>query len=132
MIQSVEPQDRLVEEYLAAVGRACVGVPATRREELVADLREHIAVARARLDRPSEADIRTILDRLGEPEVIAAEARVGEPARPMRTGSVGLAAPPARPGPVWPIVIITGAVFILVLVALAIGLVVLAVSPGPQ
>ena len=72
--------DRLVEDYLGAVSYACADLPRDRRDDLVADLREHIAAAREVLYQPTEAAIRTILDRLGEPSVIAAEARLGEPA----------------------------------------------------
>jgi uncharacterized membrane protein len=77
MIQSAV--DRLVEDYLEAVARACADLPIDVRTELLSDLREHIAAQRS---HPTEADIRTILDRLGEPAAIAAEARVGEPPRP--------------------------------------------------
>ena len=71
--------DRLVEDYLGAVSYACRDLPPDRRDDLLADLREHIEAARAVLHEPTEAAIRTILDRLGEPSVIAAEARLGEP-----------------------------------------------------
>lgn len=71
--------DRLVEDYLGAVSYACADLPPERRDDLVADLREHIAAARAVLYEPTEAAIRTILDRLGEPTAIAEEARHGEP-----------------------------------------------------
>jgi hypothetical protein len=67
--------DRLVEDYLGAVSYACVDLPPDRREDLVGDLREHIAAARGVLYEPTEAAVRTILDRLGEPTAIAAEAR---------------------------------------------------------
>ena len=78
--------DRLVEDYLGAVSYACADLPPDRRDDLVADLREHIAAARAVLYQPTEAAIRTILDRLGEPSAIAEEALLGEP------GVVGRAA----------------------------------------
>ena len=81
-MQSVESLDRIVEGYLASVARACAGLPAGRVEELVADLREHIAVARGALPDETEADLRTILDRLGDPATIAAEAHRYEPGGP--------------------------------------------------
>jgi uncharacterized membrane protein len=75
-----QPQtDRLVEDYLGAVSYACADLPPDVRDDLVADLREHIAAARSVLYQPTEAAIRTILDRLGEPAAIAEEARIGEP-----------------------------------------------------
>jgi hypothetical protein len=54
-----------------------------RRDELIEELREHIAAARGALYEQTEAAVRTILDRLGEPAAIAAEARLGEPGEPV-------------------------------------------------
>jgi uncharacterized membrane protein len=71
--------DQLIEDYLNAASRASAGLPAGRRAELVADLREHIAASRAKLLDPSETAVRTILARLGEPTEIAAEARMDLP-----------------------------------------------------
>jgi uncharacterized membrane protein len=79
--------DLMVEEYLAAVAAAGHDLPPPRRDELLADLREHIASARSDLAPETEAGVRTILARLGEPSTIAAEARLG-------------ITPPPRPGPV--------------------------------
>jgi HAAS len=67
--------DRLVAEYLARLDAALRDLPAARREELLEQVSEHIATARAELgDQPGEAEIRTMLDRLGDPAAIAAEA----------------------------------------------------------
>ncbi|MGF1342915.1 HAAS signaling domain-containing protein [Streptomyces flavovirens] len=60
----------LVERYLAAVGREASALPAQRRQELVADLAEHIEVALS--ERPGEA--RDILGELGDPRTIATTA----------------------------------------------------------
>jgi uncharacterized membrane protein len=76
--QQKDRLDRLVEDYLGAVSYACVDLPPDRRDDLVEDLREHIAAARAVLYDPTEAAVRTILDRLGEPAAIAEEARLAE------------------------------------------------------
>jgi uncharacterized membrane protein len=94
-----------------------------RREELLSDLREHISAARARLDQPSEADVRAILERLGDPTAIAAEARIGEPARPSPVS------------PIWmayrrPIIVIAVLAFVAIVVAMLIGFTLVAVSPG--
>lgn len=78
MTQSIDRLDRLVEDYLGAVSYACRELPPERRNDLVGDLREHIAAARTVLYEPTEAAVRTILDRLGEPAEIAAEARLAE------------------------------------------------------
>jgi hypothetical protein len=67
--------DQLVAEYLGRLDAALRDLPAARREELLEQVREHIATARAELgDGASEAEIRTLLDRLGDPATIAAEA----------------------------------------------------------
>jgi uncharacterized membrane protein len=76
--QRTDRQDRLVEDYLGAVSYACGDLSPQRRDELIEDLREHVAAARSVLYEPTEAAVRTILDRLGEPAVIAAEARLSE------------------------------------------------------
>jgi hypothetical protein len=84
--------DRMVGEYLDAVRRATVDLPPDRRDDLLADLAEHIATARSELDPETESGVRDILERLGDPVGIAAEARLGTPP------------PPAVPaGPVTPV-----------------------------
>lgn len=76
------PIDSLVDSYLRAAARAAADLPPQRREELMTDLREHIAAARAELNPETEAGMRTILDRLGDPASIAAEARRDAPPQP--------------------------------------------------
>lgn len=61
----------LVRDYLAAVEREASALPAERRQELVADLAEHIEIALA--ERPGGSD-REILRELGDPRTIAATA----------------------------------------------------------
>lgn len=87
--------DRMVGEYLDAVRRAIVDLPADRRDDLLTDLSEHIATARAELAPETEAGVRDILERLGDPVSIAAEARLGTPPPP--TAPIGLAAPAKPP-----------------------------------
>jgi uncharacterized membrane protein len=82
--------DLLVEEYLAAVAGAGPDLPSHRRDDLLADLREHVASARADLSPETEAGVRTILARLGDPASIVAEARLGITPQ---------SAPPAGPVP---------------------------------
>jgi uncharacterized membrane protein len=82
--------DQLISDYLEAVRRAAADLPREQQEELIADLREHIATARGELQPETEAGVRSILDRLGEPASIAAEARQGRPpvlAPPRSTGT---------------------------------------------
>ncbi|GHA47111.1 HAAS signaling domain-containing protein [Streptomyces anthocyanicus] len=60
-----------VRDYLAAVEREASALPADRRQELLADLAEHIDVTRA--ERP-EVATGEILAGLGDPRTIAATA----------------------------------------------------------
>jgi hypothetical protein len=74
--------DRLVADYLKTLDRELRGVPRGRREELKAEIGEHIAEARAGLEPGDEAGVREILERLGDPVDIAAAERPAEaPAR---------------------------------------------------
>jgi uncharacterized membrane protein len=67
--------DRLVDDYLDRLERELAGFPPARRRELVQEISEHIAEARAGLETENEAEIRNPLDRTGDPADIAAEAR---------------------------------------------------------
>ncbi|GGV19002.1 HAAS signaling domain-containing protein [Streptomyces spectabilis] len=72
----------LVRAYLTEVERATTALPAARREELLADLREHIEVSLAEADTRDDATVRGILDQLGSPAAIAASALAEAPAMP--------------------------------------------------
>jgi uncharacterized membrane protein len=77
MNTNVTAHDALVDNYLRAVGQALTGVPAYRRDELLEDLREHIAAGRTELgEDETEAEVRSLLDQLGDPAEVAAEARI--------------------------------------------------------
>jgi HAAS domain-containing protein len=78
--------DKLIDDYLKRLNRDLAGFPRARRRELVDEISEHIAEARADLETENEAAIRTLLDRLGDPEDIAAEARERFGARPKGSG----------------------------------------------
>jgi nitrate reductase NapE component len=113
--------DALVAEYLDRVRAAAAGLDPGRREELIQDLREHIATARAELTTETEADVRAILDRLGDPTAIAAEAAVGEPVRPpVAPPPPGYAAPPKSSKTLITVLVAVLAVFVLVPVALCV------------
>ncbi|MFI8325479.1 HAAS signaling domain-containing protein [Streptomyces sp. NPDC085529] len=64
----------LVAAYLDSVARETAELPADRRAELLADLREHIEVSEAQDD----AGIRAVLAELGEPRTVAASALAEE------------------------------------------------------
>ncbi|MFE6040734.1 HAAS signaling domain-containing protein [Streptomyces sp. NPDC056452] len=90
-----------VRDYLSAVEREASALPADRRQELLADLAEHIEVTR--VERP-DTPIGEVLAELGDPRTIAAtalaEAGSGAAAASDR-GGVGT---PARRGKVHPLV----------------------------
>ncbi|MEU5447673.1 MULTISPECIES: HAAS signaling domain-containing protein [Streptomyces] len=83
-----------VRDYLAAVEREASALPAGRRQELVADLAEHIEVTRA--EQPA-IPVGDILAGLGDPRTIAATALA-------EAGVQGAAPAPARRGKVHPLV----------------------------
>jgi uncharacterized membrane protein len=81
--------DQLIDGYLARLSAAAADFPAGARNELLEDMRSHIAEARSREQEETDATILNILDRLGEPETVVADAR----------DRLGLRqAPAARPG----------------------------------
>jgi uncharacterized membrane protein len=67
--------DKLVEDYLKRLKAETSDLPRAARRELVQEISDHIAEARADASAASEAEIRNVLDRVGEPAEIAAEAR---------------------------------------------------------
>jgi len=64
---------REVGEYLRRLHRSMADLPAERRDEILAEIEEHIAEGLA--ERATESDVRNVLERLGDPADIAAEAR---------------------------------------------------------
>jgi hypothetical protein len=90
---SMSATDQLVSDYLGRLRMATADLPTSEREELVANIAEHIAASMEELDRSDEAAVRTILDRLGDPAVIATEAR-GQSSQPGTS-------PPGGQGPGW-------------------------------
>jgi hypothetical protein len=95
--------DALVDHYLKDLEAELHGLPANRRRELLDEVGEHIAAARAAMDPETEAGIRTVLERLGDPADIAAEARE----------RFGVQAASARPAIPW-LEVLTLASFVLV------------------
>ena len=83
--------DAMILRYLQDLEGELRDLPANRRQELLDEVGEHIAAARAALDPETEAGVRTVLERLGDPADIAAEARE----------RFGVQRPPARPATPW-------------------------------
>ncbi|MFC4327014.1 hypothetical protein ACFPC0_04055 [Streptomyces andamanensis] len=90
-----------VRDYLAAVEREAGALPADRRQELLADLAEHIEVTRA--ERPGVA-VGAVLAELGDPRAIAATALAEAGERTTGAQAAGGAPAPARRGKVHPLV----------------------------
>ena len=76
--------DQIVEGYLARLEAALRGIPASRRQEILEEVRSHIAEARAGLATESDADLLNILDRLGDPVEVAGSAARSPDAQPAR------------------------------------------------
>ncbi|HEY8814973.1 MAG TPA: hypothetical protein VIP57_07710, partial [Candidatus Dormibacteraeota bacterium] len=75
--------DEILAGYLARLEAALAPVPDPRRQELLDEVREHIAEARMALTDETDADLLNILYRLGDPaEVAAAEIGRAEPTPP--------------------------------------------------
>jgi uncharacterized membrane protein len=64
--------DLIIAGYWRRLETALTPVPAARRQELMDELRMHIAEARSRIQNESDADLLNILDRLGDPSDTAA------------------------------------------------------------
>ena len=71
--------DKLVRRYLAQLDAALRGVDASRRRDLLAEVRRHIEEERAGLDADDAASVQTLLDKVGDPAAIAAEAGAPPP-----------------------------------------------------
>jgi hypothetical protein len=61
-------------DYLRRLEVAATRLPAERREELVAQIREHLLAVAAETPPEDEAGLRQALDRLGDPEEIVRDA----------------------------------------------------------
>src|SRR5580693_5650164 len=77
--QSAGEADKLVRRYLTQLDAALQGVEASRRQEILADVHEHIEEQRTGIDPDDTASVRTLLDKVGNPAAIAAEAGAPPP-----------------------------------------------------
>jgi uncharacterized membrane protein len=69
--------ETLIDDYLRRLDKLLMSLPKVTRQQLLAEIGEHITSALSQLENPSDADIRAMLARIGRPEDIATEA-VGE------------------------------------------------------
>ena len=67
--------DQIIAGYLARLKEALSALPARRRDEIMAEIEDHITQARAGVAGETDADLLGILDRVGHPADIAEEAR---------------------------------------------------------
>ncbi|MFE7975781.1 HAAS signaling domain-containing protein [Streptomyces shenzhenensis] len=72
----------LVRAYLSSVDQRAGTLPKARREELLADLSEHIEASLADADHSDDAAVSRVLDQLGDPGAIADAALAEEPGGP--------------------------------------------------
>jgi hypothetical protein len=77
--QPADEADKLVRRYLTQLDTALQGVETSRRQEILAEVHEHIEEQRTGLDPDDTASVRTLLDKVGEPAAIAAEAGAPPP-----------------------------------------------------
>ena len=87
---STSKTDELVRDYLERLESELAQVPADRREEIVSEMRSHIAEERARGAVNTEADLHNMLERLGDPREIALAARPAGAAPERRQTAAGL------------------------------------------
>jgi hypothetical protein len=66
---------REVGEYLRRLQRSMGDLPAERRDEILAEIEEHISEDLSERPAATDADVRNVLERVGDPGEIAAEAR---------------------------------------------------------
>ena len=71
--------DAIVSDYFRRLEALLSGLPAADREQLLAEIHEHVERARSGLPDETPAAIRALLERVGRPEEIAQEA-LGEQA----------------------------------------------------
>lgn len=82
---------RLVDEYLRRLEGELMDLPADKRQEIVDEIRGHIAEERTNIAGESDSDVLNLLDRLGDPADIASEARGSArvQSRPQTSASFG-------------------------------------------
>jgi hypothetical protein len=77
--QSAGEAGKLVRRYLAQLDAALQGLDASRRKEILTNVRRHIEQGQTGLDPDDAASVRTLLSRVGDPAAIAAEAGAPSP-----------------------------------------------------
>jgi hypothetical protein len=85
------------DDYLRRLERAAQKLPASRREELLSQIREHLDEVKATLSPNDDRGAREAIERLGDPEHIVFEATdPGAPADGARPVAADEGPPPAK------------------------------------
>jgi hypothetical protein len=71
--------DPLVDDYLRRLDAAASVLPTHQREELIAEIRDHVQEAMRQSATSDEATVRNVLERLGPPEEIVRAATDSPP-----------------------------------------------------
>lgn len=71
--------EQILCDYLERLERPSDALPPAQHSELVEEITDHIAAARAAGQLEDEASLRSLLDRLGDPADIVAAARADQP-----------------------------------------------------
>jgi uncharacterized membrane protein len=72
----IDMRQNAVDDYIKRLERSMRDVPASRRNEIVAEIRQHLDETLAHLPPDAtEADVRNAIESVGEPDDIASEAR---------------------------------------------------------
>jgi uncharacterized membrane protein len=87
---ATQTADDITRRYLKRLEKELGDLPAVYRNEVLDEIREHIATSRA--DVQSEADLLAVLDRLGDPKSIADDARERFELTTYRAGTTEIAA----------------------------------------
>ena len=90
-MKELTTSDRIVEEYLDNLRDALRSVNPSRAKEFVAEIKQHIADARANLVPGDEVAIRNLLERIGSPIALANELEETE--TPRTVGGMDRATP---------------------------------------
>ena len=102
--------EALVQAYLDRLRTALSPLDASKREQLISEISEHVEEARSTLHVETEASLLELLERIGQPEEIAAEALGDQPRQEGRHSALRRNA------------LIAGAVIVLALVSAALVL----------
>lgn len=116
--------DQMIDGYLTRIRDEARDLPSAARDELIEDMRAHIAEARTREPQETDATVLNILDRLGEPNAVVAEARRRPDAPEPTPSDMGVRPGPYRPG------LLEIAALVLLIVLWPVGAILLWISPA--